>query len=320
MSSLTHRAEAGLLAASLATGRLSPVDPSDFSHPGYQSCYRALTNVVTTHPGMSDYALVQAVADRAQAPGLDATRLDELRRDAPPASHLDAYARMVQTEAFRRDVATQAERIATTAGQGDADPHTRRLADALTRQATLYAENRNTPTGPEHAPEPGSRAAAEERVLAGVIQYPEQAATIARIMPLESFTTSQRQAVAEHAISLASAGDPVDASIIAWELDRSRYLQRLTTGQPPPTPTEPDESLLQRLSTIPVTVTSALSTARDLLTADIHKELTADGGQPAAKATLNINTGIDPQHQQQHRPVPATLQATQPPRINGGPA
>ena len=314
MSSLTHRAEAKVVAAALAFGNAPLSTHEAFSHPGYRALYAAMLNVHRTHPELKDDDRLQLIAERAQVPGFDAHRLKELREEVP-STHVAAYARIVTTEAFRREVIVHAERIAQNAGEGDADPHTRRLADALARQSAILNETRDrgSQNSERTVTAKGHRAALEEAVLAGIIQYPEQAVTVARILPLESFTDPQRRAIAEQAISLASVGDPVDASIIAWELDRTRYLERLTRGVMPDMPQEPDEAVLHRLQTFPgVTADSSVAGAREILAADIHANLTS---APTVSAEPLSPTALAVDHL--HRPIPPVQQG---PRINGGAA
>ncbi|MGH8794410.1 MAG: DnaB-like helicase N-terminal domain-containing protein [Stackebrandtia sp.] len=326
MSALSNQAEQALVGAVLSDAipqSVRHVWAADFGHPGYRQVYAAVLDVRESHPQLSGRPLTEAVSHRAAAPGLDADRLDELRLDAPPPEHVGAYARMVQTEAFRRQVADHAERIAAAAAKGDAGPDLKRFADALSRQVKIHAaqstsQQTQTAEGTD-MPEPGSRAAREENVLAAILQYPDQAVTLARMLPSESMTDPQRREIYETSISLAANGDPIDPTIVAWELDRSRYVHRLSTGDDKPsTARQPDVVYLHRLSGIPVNACTAVDEAETLLAEDLHDglktSLAAHHRQPrptgADVAPLPLDPALKP-------PGPAAGTAQQP-KINGG--
>ncbi|ADD45070.1 DnaB-like helicase N-terminal domain-containing protein [Stackebrandtia nassauensis] len=281
MSTLTNRAEAALVGALLndtTTENLPSLDWHDFSHPGLAEVYRALTYLRSEHPTLHGEDLVRATADRANTPGLDAARLGELREDCPRPEHVTAYARIVATNSFHRQLTHHADNLTHSVTQGDSDAHLKRIAEVITRQAQAYTtmDKPGTLTHRQPQDDPASEAQQlEEQVLAGLIQYPEQGNTLAAMLPSEAITDPHRREIFETAISLASCGDHIDEAILDWELARNRVIQHLATGvQPEPSPhREPDTVLLHRLAHTPVQANTAITAARTLLSNQVHNQL-----------------------------------------------
>lgn len=319
MPSLTDVAERALLGALLADepapAELSYLRADDFADRINGHLFEIITDLRRDHPTLSGDQLTTAVAFHADTRGIDATWLTDLRDLCPEPGHIAAYARMVQAAGFRRDVASHAERIATAAAHTtdvDGQAHLTKLADALARQAEVYAAFHTLETTSRyHTPallqgDP-RRVAMEEELLADLLQHPEQATDIAVFVHSNALTSQQRRDTFEAIVRLGYDGEAVDEVTVCWELANIRAinppgtdpLTRLDTG-------EPDITLLQRLANTR-TNRSAIEIGRDLIADDIrttvsHRLDTLNPARPAPttrrsqihNAATNPTPGIDP--------------------------
>ncbi|GIG67781.1 DnaB-like helicase N-terminal domain-containing protein [Phytomonospora endophytica] len=292
MSYVTLQAEQALIGAMLADEQPPAVvyqlTPEYFDHAAYGGLFTELKTLRADHPDLRGDDLLAVAAVRSASPGIDAEHLQRLRRHCPNSRHVAAYAQLVQASGFRRIVASHATRIAQAAGSaepGAARTHTQHLAAALQRHAEVFATARSQPAtwlasdpSPRPVPAPDSRAGREDALLADVMRHPEQAVTLARTLPSETFTSQQRREVYETILSLAVGGDNVDAVIVAWELDNQRRLTAILDGSTvEPRAGDPDAVYIQRLSTSePEQRVSALDIAADLITEDLHATLSAN--------------------------------------------
>lgn len=272
MSSVTSRAEQALLGALLTQPHPAPGDlhtavtqlrEDDFGQRLHQHLFSAISYLAASAPELRGEPFIEAVATRVALPGAEPDRLRALATSAPNTAHAAAYARMIQTAAFRRQVARHAERIAATTATGGKHPatspaarqsqeHQALLLAALTRQAQVYATLAGTPdsvavtaaSSPQEEPErakdlterpdspanpaPSSRRAAQEdELLADLMANPEQAEALARFLPETTFSTDQRREIYQTMLMAAVDGAPIDEVIIAWTLEDNRALRRL---------------------------------------------------------------------------------------------
>ena len=288
MTSLTQQAELALIGALLASDdiavELRYLRVEDFADRIHGTLFEVITDLRYDRPDLTGDSLVTAVALRVDTRGIDTAWLTDVRDDCPEPAHVAAYARMVQAAGFRRDVAEHAERITTTAALTtdiDGAAHLTKLADALARQAQVYAAFHTLERAddrPTVAPVDAWRVTAEEELLADLLQHPEQAADLAVFVHSDTFTTPQRQEVFETLVRLGYDGEPIDEVIACWEMARIRAL---VPFQPDPPP-EPDVALLHRLANTRTT-RSAIETGRDLIADDIRASL--NGRLSALNAT-----------------------------------
>jgi hypothetical protein len=331
MSSLTDVAERALIGALLADepapAELGYLRADDFADRVHGKLFDIITDLRHDHPTLVGDQLTTAVALRADTRGIDATWLTDIRELCPEPGHVAAYARMVQAAGFRRDVASHAERIATAAAHTtdvDGQAHLIKLADALARQAEVYAAFHTLETAsPEHTPallhgDPW-RIAREEELLADLLQHPEQAADIAVFVHSDTFTSHQRRDTFEAIVRLGYDGEAVDEVTVCWELANIRAitppstdpLTRLDAG-------EPDIILLQRLASTRA-ARSAIETGRDLIADDMRAVLASrlDTLDPARrKPTVNPEPAREPKPNAAFNP---NLRVPEPP-LNGQPA
>jgi replicative DNA helicase len=321
MTSLTDQAEQALLGALLADDlpplELSFLRADDFDSRIHGHLYTVVTELRQYWPDLTGDALINSVAVRADTPSVDVMWLTAVRDDCPQPDHVAAYARMVQSAAFRRTVADHADRIATAAAHTtDVDGHThlQKLADALARQAHVYAAFQTIDQAdPVHeAQVDHRRVEMEEDLLADLLQHPEQAAELAVFLHSSNFTSPQRQEVFETIVRLGYDNTPIDEVIVSWEM---AAIRAITPDHLATTSTEPDAALLHRLAATR-TVRSAIDIGRDLLADDLRASLAArlDTLAPQAQRTNGHSPGL----QTELRQPPAALNGNQQaPRIDG---
>jgi replicative DNA helicase len=307
MSYLTVRAEQALIGAMLADqplpGELTYLRPDDFGHRVLRQIYTAILDLRDRTPLVQ---LPDAVASRIDTPGVDADWLRQLRDACPSVAHIAAYARMVQVSAFRREMAVQGERIATTAAVADhpADTGTAmtRMAEALTRQVEVYVaftalddnqalQLRRAPAAQQDSG-PSERARREDEVLADLLAHPEQARELARIVDPGTFTSGQRREVYQTMVMLAEAGDPIDEIILLWEIERQRATADLYgTAVHTEDHHEPMPAYVARLATT-VTTGTAITIGYALVLDDTRAKL--DSAVAAAQGRKSLDVGSEP--------------------------
>jgi replicative DNA helicase len=325
MPSLTDQAELALIGALLANqdppAELGYLRVDDFAHRAHGALFHTITDLRAEHPTLAGDPLITAVALHAHTRGIDATWLTNIRDTCPDAAHVAAYARMVQAAGFRRDIAGHAERIATAAAHTvdvDGQAHLHKLADALARQAEIYAAFHTIErTSPDRAaPEPVDvwRVTTEEELLADLLQHPEQAPDLAQFLHRNTFTNPQRRDVYETLVRLGYDHEDIDEVIVCWEMANLRAITPRDFDPLPATP-EPDAALLHRLANTRTT-RSAIEIGRDLLTDDLHATLSQrldvlGPARPAREHNAQPTSGTDPRLRS-----PAPPNGTQPaPRI-----
>lgn len=284
MSDLILRAEQGVLGALLTDpDQLTVVSAGDFAHPTHQAIYSAIRDLQSL--GYEPGRLADAVAGIVDRPDVDATWLRELADAAPDRDRAKAYARIVVQAAFDRDTADFAQPYLDAAEQAtdpDARRHLTRLGNTLTAQA-----DRNGPSSivdPDASPRLTATARPtataelnrEDQILADLLQHPDQARTVAPWLDSAVFTTDQRRLAFELVVSIAYHGDPVDAVVLAWEVERARPYAVATPepnqhtqlgGRPS------DYTYLRRLETATVNAGTAVLVGRELLTEHVHATL-----------------------------------------------
>lgn len=313
MHSLTEQAELALLGALLADERppaeLDYLRVDDFAHRAHAALFQTITNLRSEHPALTGDPLISAVALRADTRGIDTTWLTNVRDTCPEPAHVAAYARMVQAAGFRRDIATHAERIATAAAHTvdvDGQQHLHKLANALARQAEVYAAfhtiERSNPDRTDAGPVDVRRVNLEEELLADLLQQPEQAPDLAQFLHRNTFTSPQRREVFETLVRLGYDHEDIDEIIVCWEIASLRAITPRDIDAVPLRP-EPDAALLHRLANTRTT-RSAIEIARDLLTDDLHTSLSQRLNvidparrppEPSTRATNGLDRNLRPQ-------------------------
>ncbi|MBO3732751.1 hypothetical protein [Glycomyces niveus] len=280
MSTLITEAERRYLAAVLERPELAvdAIEARDLAHPGYAAVYQAVQELHREQPELRGADLTRAAAERADAPGLDAERLERLRADAPADSEIPFYVGMVLDGSAQRDLATYAS---TALASGEtADPETPRLN---ARHAEQYRQLFDTPWPDQAvaaiAPETATRTGHEELLVAALMAYPEQARALVGIVPPEAVQDFRCRVAYEAVASAGWDGDFTTDISLVWQIAKAREIA-IGLGDTPPGYTEPDAAFVARLARTETDQKTGVDTAKHLLTEDIKASLTAERQTP----------------------------------------
>ncbi|WP_112139175.1 hypothetical protein [Glycomyces dulcitolivorans] len=276
MSTLITEAERRYLAAVLERPELAvdAIEARDLAHPGYAAVYQAVQDLHREQPELRGPELTRAAAERAEAPGLDADRLERLRVEAPAEAEIPFYVSMVLDGSTQRDLAAYA---ATALAAGDIqDQETPRLN---AQHAAHYQQLFNTPWPDQAvaaiAPETATRTGHEELLVAALMAYPEQSQTLVGIVPPEAVQDFRCRVAYEAVASAGWDGDPTTDISLVWQIAKAREIA-IGLGDTPPTYTEPDAAFVARLARTDTDQKTGIDTAKHLLTEDIKASLTAE--------------------------------------------
>jgi hypothetical protein len=280
MSTLITEAERRYLAAVLERPELAldGIEARDLAHPGYAAVYQAVQDLHREQPELRAADLTRAAAERADAPGLDAERLERLRADAPAGEEIPFYVGMVLDGSTQRDLAIYAS---TALASGDTlDPETPQLN---ARHAEQYRQLFDTPWPDQAvaaiAPETATRAGHEELLVAALMAYPEQARTLVGIVPPEAVQDFRCRVAYEAVASAGWDGDHTTDLSLVWQIAKAREIA-IGLGDTPPSYSEPDAAFVARLARTETDQKTGVDTAKHLLTEDIKASLTAEQRTP----------------------------------------
>ncbi|MFI6785558.1 DnaB-like helicase N-terminal domain-containing protein [Micromonospora sp. NPDC050276] len=295
MSDLIMRAEQGVLGALLADPNQPLITDNlisdDFSHPAHRAIYNAILDTPAT--GEDPARIVAAVVAIVDRPDVDTNLLNALAAAAPDDQRVRAYSQIVIQAAFDRDTIDFAEPYLTAATQAT-DPVARdalvRLGQALTAQAETFAPA--STIDPDQAlslPTVVALAAAdlhpEDAIIADLLQHPEQARDVAAWLTSDVFTTDERRLTYELAVSIAYDHDPIDAVILAWNVERAREIQSLWAPHQRLPETLNHYTHLARLEVTAVAVGTAVTIGHDLVSEHVTVTLTRSASAAEAAAT-----------------------------------
>lgn len=289
MSTLITEAERRYLAAVLERPELAvdAIEARDLAHPGYAAVYQAVQDLHREQPELTGPELTRAAAERAEAPGLGAERLERLRIEAPTEAELPHYVSMVLDGSTQRDLATYA---ATALAAGDTpDMETPRLN---ARHADHYQRLFDVPWPDQAvaaiAPEAATRTGHEELLVAALMAYPEQSQTLVGIVPPEAVQDFRCRVAYEAVASAGWDGDPTTDISLVWQIAKAREIA-IGLDDTPPNYTEPDAAFVARLARTETDQKTGVDTAKTLLTEDIKASLTAE-----QHASQSVDRSISP--------------------------
>jgi hypothetical protein len=280
MPTLITEAERRYLAAVLARPELAvdAIEARDISHPGYAAVYQAVKDLHREQPDLQGPDLTRAAAERVDAPGLDAERLERLRFDAPAETELPFYVSMVLDGSTQRDLAAYAA-SALASGEGQ-DADTPRLN---ARHADLYQSFLDTPWPDQAvaaiAPEAATRTGHEELLVAAIMAYPEQAKTLVGIVPPEAVQDFRCRVAYEAVASAGWDGDFTTDISLVWQIAKAREIA-VGLGDNPPNYIEPDAAFVARIACTETDQKTGIDTAKHLLAEDIKVGLTSEQRVP----------------------------------------
>ena len=252
---LVDRAEQAVLGAILlrpdVLQDLAFLDPAQFANPAHAALFDAIRTELAREPGRSSADLT---AHLEAAMGDAAPNLAALLDARPDPGAAAAYARMLIEADLDRTMAAHAARIRSVPESLD--------AQRLTEASILAHRELDTSQEAEAAPIPGSwqgsRLNREERVLAALIQHPDEIDQLPPHLNPDSFSANARSDLYEALTVVHSRGEPVDKLTVAWELDRLQRETSATTVGPDPV------AYLDRLAALSVEPGTALQLAQDL--------------------------------------------------------
>lgn len=289
MSTLITEAERRYLAAVLERPELAvaAIQARDLAHPGYAAVYQAVQDLHREQPDLRGAELTRAAAERADAPGLDAERLERLRVDAPVDAEIPFYVGMVLDGSAQRDLAAYSS---TALASGDTtDPETPQLN---ARHAEQYRQLFDTPWPDQAvaaiAPETATRTGHEELLVAALMAYPEQSQTLVGIVPPEALQDFRCRVAYEAVASAGWDGDFTTDISLVWQIAKAREIAN-GLGDTPPGYFEPDAAFVARLARTETDQKTGIDTAKHLLTEDIRASLTAEQHAPES-----VNRSISP--------------------------
>jgi hypothetical protein len=314
MPTLITEAERRYLAAVLDRPELAvdAIRACDLAHPGYAAVYQAVQDLHRERPELEGPEFTRAAAERADAPGLDAERLERLRAEAPADAEIPFYASMVLDGSAQRELAAYAA-SASTAGEST-DPDTPRL-NAV--HADRYQRLFDTPWPDQAvaaiAPETATRTGHEELLVAALMAYPEQSQTLVGVVPPESIQDFRCRVAYEAVASAGWDGDYTTDISLVWQIAKAREIA-IGLGDTPPNYIEPDAAFVARLARTETDQKTGVETARHLLTEDVKASLTADQLPPQSTEqvtspasvfhhTNQIDPHAPPEPHQQHGPA-----------------
>jgi replicative DNA helicase len=319
MTDLIMRAEQGVLGALLSardageqTLIFDTVGVDDFGHPAHQAVYNAIVDL--RFSGYTDQRLISAVAAIADHTDIDAGWLTALAASAPSEAHVRAYMKIVLAASFDRATEDFAEPYLLAAElETDLEARASFLRTAHTLQIQAKVFGTSSLIEPEASVVVATMVVErdltrEERVIADLLQHPEQARHVAAWLTSDVFTTEQRRLAYEITVSHAYFGDPVDPVIVAWDVERAREINTYDRQQPVPSDPRPelDYPYLARLATTAVVTGTAITVGHQLLsehtaatlalsaTAAAERQAAAQAvAQPPLEAQLGVNPVID---------------------------
>ncbi|GAB7048448.1 DnaB-like helicase N-terminal domain-containing protein [Catenuloplanes indicus] len=310
MSELIMRAEQGVLGVMLAGGDQPSIrdhlTSSDFGHPVHAAVYSALRDLEGAD--LPPERLRAVVASTLELPEVSEQWLTELAERAPDHYRAQTYTRIVIDAAFTRETADWAapyrDAAATTTDPVGRE-HLLRVSDALDAQTEVFLPTAaidhertvDLTTSGRATVEITSELGREDLVIADLLQHPDQAREVAAWLDSAVFTSEQRRLVFEITASTGYDGDPIDAVIIAWQVDRERQTAHLwgerTQERDPGAgwavdgpDVEADFAYVTRLERTTVTRGTAVVVGRELLIAHVQTEIHASTTTISAQARV----------------------------------
>jgi replicative DNA helicase len=270
---LAARAERALLGALLlrpdAYQDIAYLDPAQFVDPANAALFEAIRTELTHEPDQSSSTLTAHLQAVYAATGASSD-LASFIETCPDPTAATAYARILVEAELNRTMAAHAARLVELS-----DPYSpeRSEAAALTRHEPALSQDT------ENAPIPGSwkgsRPNREERILADLIQHPDQIEQATEAINATTFTSTAREDLFEALAAVQKRGEPIDTLTIDWELDRVQAEGYRSVGVDPAT-------YIDRLAAVPVVLGTALATAQQIASEEQRvAERQARATQPA---------------------------------------
>jgi replicative DNA helicase len=271
---LAARAERALLGALLlrpdAYQDIAYLDPAQFVDPANAALFEAVRTELTHEPDQTISTLT-AHLQAVQAATGTSSDLASFIETCPDPTAATAYARILVEAELNRTMAAHAARLVELS-----EPHSPERSEA----AALIRPERAISQDAENAPIPGSwkgsRPNREERILADLIQHPDQIEQAREAINATTFTSTAREDLLEALSAVQKCGEPTDTLTIAWEFDRVQAESYRNVGVDP-------AAYIDRLAAVPVVPGTALATAQQIASEEQRvAERQARAPQPAS--------------------------------------
>ena len=252
---LAARAEQAVLGALLLRPdtyqEIAYLDPAQFIDPANAALFEAIRTELTHEPDQTNSALTAHLQAVYAATGASSD-LASFIETCPDPTAATAYARILVEAELNRTMATHVARLIELS-----EPQSPERSEA----AALIGPEPAISQDAENAPIPrswkGSRPNREERILADLIQHPDQIEQAREVINATTFTSTAREDLFEALSAIQKRGEPVDTLTIAWELDRVQAEGYRSVGVDP-------AAYIDRLAAVPVVSGAALTTAQQI--------------------------------------------------------
>lgn len=249
LESLAERAEQAVLGALFLRPDvfqdIAYLDPAQFADPARAALFGAIRTELSRDPDQSGSTL-SAHLDNVYAAIGASPDYEALANACPHPESVAAYARMLVESDLHRTMQLHAARL-----RDSSEPNTQLHAEAevLDRASVTISDEA------EQAPIPGgwkgSRPNREERVLADLIQHPNELDQLPPWLSPDNFSSLARSDAFDALQELHRRAEPVDRLTLAWELDRIQHAG--TIGAPSSSPGVDPLAYIDRLAAIAVT-------------------------------------------------------------------
>ena len=252
---LSARAERALLGALLlrpdAYQDIAYLDPAQFGDPANAALFEAIRTELTHDPDQSSSTLTAHLQAVYAATGANSD-LASFIETCPDPTAATAYARILVEAELNRTMAAHAARLVELS-----EPHSPERSEAAALIRPEPAISRDAENAPISGSWKGSRPNCEERILAELIQHPDQIEQASGAIDAATFTSAARNDLFDAISAVHKRGEPVDALTIAWELDRIQAEGLRNAGVNP-------AAYVDRLAAVPVEPGTALETAEKI--------------------------------------------------------
>jgi replicative DNA helicase len=295
---LAARAEQAVLGALLLRPDAYPdiayLDPAQFADPAHAALFEAIRTELTHEPDQTSSALTAHLQAVYAATGASSDLASFIEACPDPAS-VAAYARILVEADLNRTMATHAARLVEFS-----EPHAPEPSEAAALLRHELAISQDAEDAPIPGSWKGSRPNREERILADLIQHPDQIERASEVINPATFTSAARDDLFEAISAVRKCGDPVDTLTVAWELDRIQAEGYRSAGADP-------AAYVDRLAAVRVEPGTALETAQKIASQDQRDaEQKARAQQSAgptyAAADRSINRHVGPRRNGEARP------------------
>lgn len=276
---LAARAERAVLGALLLRPDVLPdiafLDTAQFADAANAALFDAIRTELAREASQTGAALA-AHLQAAYATTGASVDFNALIDACPDPGTVAAYARILIEADLHRTMAAHAVRLAEAS-----QPSSPEQVEALTILRLEPPISLEAEQAPILGSWKDSRSNREERILADLIQHPDQIDQASEAINAATFTVTARDDLFDAISAVHKRGEPVDAVTVAWELDRIQADGHRSDGVDP-------AAYVDRLAAVPVEPGIALDTARKIAS---QEQLVAERQTQARRAVGLGNHG-----------------------------